>query len=219
MISSLPWSLDFLFSAPFWITSHNSFLLQPPFTISAPTIILWHSYSLPSLVSLLPTPPPHFCSKLLIGVFLHSHHPLLWNIVSPQQYIFHMYALLECFPQYDIVIFLLSDSNGILVFYLTFYTYQDLLFVNSHKNTYYFQSESTTQVALERENNVALYLGYQYSLHVNNLQQNVINSSLSVVFMAWCKANYYDCFIPPFSHSFSQKCNLAIWQISVSTYI
>ena len=164
MISSLPWSLDFLFSAPFWITSHNSFLLQPPFTISAPTIILWHSYSLPSLVSLLPTPPPHFCSKLLIGVFLHSHHPLLWNIVSPQQYIFHMYALLECFPQYDIVIFLLSDSNGILVFYLwqlklTFYTYQDLLFVNSHKNTYYFQSESTTQVALERENKRFLVFG------------------------------------------------------------
>jgi hypothetical protein len=95
-----------------------------------------------------------------------------------------MHALLECFPQYDIVTFLLSDSNGILVFYLTFYTYQDLLFVNSHKNIYYFQSESTTQVALERENNVALYLGYQYSLHVNNLQQNVINSSLSVVFMA-----------------------------------
>ena len=70
-----------------------------------------------------------------------------------------MHALLECFPQYDIVIFLLSDSNGILVFYLTFYTYQDLLFVNSHKNIYYFQSESTTQVALERENKRCLVFG------------------------------------------------------------
>jgi hypothetical protein len=76
MISSLSWSLDFLFSAPFWITSSNSFLLQPPFTISAPTIIMWHSYSLPSLICLLPTPQPLFCFKLLISLFLHSHHPL-----------------------------------------------------------------------------------------------------------------------------------------------
>ena len=76
MISSLPWSFYFLFSAPFWNTSPNSFLLQPPFTISAPTIILWHSYSPPSLVSLLPTPLPLFCLKLLISLFLHSHHPL-----------------------------------------------------------------------------------------------------------------------------------------------
>jgi hypothetical protein len=33
---------------------------------------------------------------------------------------------------------------------------------------------------------------------------------VSVVFMACCKTNYYDCFISPFSHSFSQKCNFAV---------
>jgi hypothetical protein len=53
-----------------------------------------------------------------------------------------MQALLECFSQYDIVIFLLSASNSILVLYLwqlklTSYTYQDLLFANSHRNMYY----------------------------------------------------------------------------------
>ena len=95
MISSLPWSLDFLFSAPFWITSPNSFLLQHPFfnTISAPTIILRHSYVLPSLVSLLPTPPPLFCLKLLIGLFLHSHHPL-FHCISSVCYQLHSRLLL-----------------------------------------------------------------------------------------------------------------------------
>jgi uncharacterized membrane protein len=64
------------------------FMLQPPFTISAPTIILWHSYSLLSLVYLLPTPPPLFCLKLLIGLFLHSHHPL-FHFISPVCYQLH----------------------------------------------------------------------------------------------------------------------------------
>ena len=91
-----------------------------------------------------------------------------------------MQALLECFPQYDMVIFLLSVSNSILVFYLwqlklTFCTYQNLLFVNSQRYMYYvlsygvqylrqghslvLQSESTTQVALERESKRCLVFG------------------------------------------------------------
>ena len=93
MISSLPWSLDFLFSAAFWITSPNSFLLQPPFTISAPTIILWHSSSIPSLVSLLSTPPSLFCLKLLVGLFLHSYH-LLFHFISSVCYQLHSILLL-----------------------------------------------------------------------------------------------------------------------------
>jgi hypothetical protein len=90
------WYLPYLdpFSASFWITSPNLFLLQPPFTISAPTIILWHSYSLPSLVSLLPTPSPLFCLKLLIGLFLHSHHP-----------IFHFYFFRLLSTAFKIIIF------------------------------------------------------------------------------------------------------------------
>jgi hypothetical protein len=76
MISSLSWSLEFHF---FWlILDHLSQLISAStsFTMSVPTIILWYSYSVPSLVSLLPTPPPLFCLTLLMGIFLHSHHPL-----------------------------------------------------------------------------------------------------------------------------------------------
>ena len=68
--------LTFFFTDSFWITSPNSFRLQCPFTISVPTIILWYSYSVLSLVSLLPTPPPLVCLTLLIGILLQSHHPL-----------------------------------------------------------------------------------------------------------------------------------------------
>ena len=80
-----------LFSVSFWITSPNSFLLQSPFTIS--TIILWYSYSLSSLVSLFPTPPPLLCLKLLISLFLHSHHPL-FHFISAICYQLHSRLLL-----------------------------------------------------------------------------------------------------------------------------
>jgi hypothetical protein len=66
------WSLDWYIT---WINYRV-------FTISAPDIILWHSYSLPSLVFLLPTPPPLFCLNSLSGLFLHSHHPFSIFIFS-----------------------------------------------------------------------------------------------------------------------------------------
>ena len=119
----LPWYLDFLFSAPFWITSPNSFMLQPPFTISAPTIILWHSYSLLSLVSLLPTPPPLFCLKLLIGLFLHSHHHL-FHFISPVCYQLHSRLLLFNFI---IVIYIHRGYCFMFCyFYLVFYVVKRL---------------------------------------------------------------------------------------------
>jgi hypothetical protein len=87
MISSLPWSFYFLFSAPFWNTSPNSFLLQPPFTISAPTIILWHSYSLPrSPSTILSTLAPNQVSVSAIMSILLE---MIWS----QGLVFHWSAV------------------------------------------------------------------------------------------------------------------------------
>ena len=104
MIYSLPWSLDYLFSVPFCITSSNStnsFLTQPPFTISAPTIILWHSYSLPSLVFPLPTPPPLCLAQtpyLSISVLTPSPLSILFLLLSAinciQDYCYFVLSLL-----------------------------------------------------------------------------------------------------------------------------
>ena len=155
----LPWYLDFLFSAPFWITSPNSFMLQPPFTISAPTIILWHSYSLLSLVSLLPTPPPLFCLKLLIGLFLHSHHPL-FHFISPVCYQLHSRLLLFNFI---IVIYIhrgycFMFCYFYLVFYVvkqaldrtlyTFWYYYYYYYVNNKNNNGTLLSEFSTCITL-----------------------------------------------------------------------
>ena len=69
--------MTFLFPALSRISSPNSLLPQPPFTISEPTIILWHFYSLPSLVSPLPT---HFCLNLTLPLL---HLPWSCDILIP----------------------------------------------------------------------------------------------------------------------------------------
>ena len=74
--------------------------------------------ALSRIPSLLPTPPPLFCLKLLIGLFLHSHHPL-FHFISPVCYQLHSRLLLFNFI---IVIYIHRGYCFMFCyFYLVFY--------------------------------------------------------------------------------------------------
>ena len=117
--------VTFLFPALSRISSPSSLLPQPPFTISEPTIILWHSYSLPSFVSPLPTPTPLFCHKRLIGLCLHSPLPLSISILLPsainyiQDYYYLIVSLLYIHIGVTFIYVLLLLSSILCWFYLS----------------------------------------------------------------------------------------------------
>jgi hypothetical protein len=79
--------VTFLFPALSRISSPNSLLPQPHFTISEPTIILWHSYSLPFLVSPLPTPSPLFLPQTPFQtIFALTQWPLYTCLIVYQNF-------------------------------------------------------------------------------------------------------------------------------------
>jgi hypothetical protein len=122
MISSLPWSLNFLFSTPFWITSPNSFLLQPLFTISAPPIIL--SFSFPALSRI---PSPNSTASFLP----QTPYRLISALTPPPFPFLFLPSTINCIQDYYYLIFIIVFICIRLLFmfcyfYLVFYVVKSL---------------------------------------------------------------------------------------------
>lgn len=136
MYGHLMWHLVQSSNALIWITFYNQgqnnrpsysltnkvVLLQPPFTISAPTIILWNTNFLSSLVSLLPIPLPQTLYRAtsappLPFLFL----PCAINCI--QVYYYLVLSLLYTSIRFSLIhVFILFNSEPIFLYWSTICT-------------------------------------------------------------------------------------------------